>query len=410
MADYNITLDEQMVRELFLSSYESGALKDLLTQVLNQILEGRAQDLCGAALYEQTDERKDYRNGYRDRSLLTRFGKIELAVPRLRGQSVLGEGLIENYSRSEQALMAGVAEMVISGVSSRKVDAVALTLFGESISKSQVSRVVKMLDPVVEEFRQRPLDEYYPFLIVDAMYIDVRKDGTPVSKALYIAIAINTSGRREIVGIAVCDRESKESYREFFKSIKERGLERIDLAVSDSHEGLVEALKAEFLGASWQRCQTHFSKNMRDKCPKKVWGEAKEMLTAIYTARNIEEARRQRDEALFLLVKEAPKAAELLDSAFDDVTAVFSIPLKYRKKLRTSNMIERLNEEIRRRERPIRIFTNDDSVIRILGTVAMEIHDKWAVERVLFDMGEYFGPCLTSVEKTSRDESERRAA
>jgi len=411
MATYNITLDEEMARELFLSSYTEGAMKELLTQILNQVLDARATDLCGAEPYEQSVERTDYRNGYRDRSLITRFGKIELSVPRLRGQSVLGEGLIEGYNRSEQALMAGIAEMVINGVSTRKVDAVAQALFGTSISKSQVSRVLKMLDPVVEEFRQRPLCEWYPFLIVDAMYIKVRESDKVVSKALYLAIAINEAGKREIIGVTVNDRESKESYREFFKGLKARGLKRIDLAVSDSHEGLVEALKEEFTGSSWQRCQTHFTKNMRDKCPKRIWAEAKEMLTSIYTARNIEEARRQRDETLSFLTKEAPKAAELLDGAFDDITAVFALPLKYRKKLRTSNMIERLNEEIRRRERPIRIFPSDDSVIRILGALAMEIHEKWAIQRLDFSMDEYLEQHLASLQEANKTkDSERRAA
>ena len=411
MATYNITLDEAMARELFLSSYTKGAMRELLTQVLTQILDARATDLCGAGPYEQSDERTDYRNGHRDRSLITRFGKIVLAVPRLRGQSVLGEGLIESYSRSEQALMAGIAEMVINGVSTRKVDTVAQALFGTSISKSQVSRVLKTLDPVIEEFRQRPLCEWYPFFIVDAMYIKVREAGRVVSKALYIAVAINRSGKREVVGITLNDRESKESYKEFFKGLKARGLKRIDLAVSDSHEGLVEALKEEFTGSSWQRCQTHFTKNMRDKCPKRIWAEAKEMLTGIYTAKNTEEARRQKDEALSFLAKEAPKAAELLDGAFDDITAVFALPLRYRKKLRTSNMIERHNEEIRRRERPIRIFPSDDSVIRILGTLAMEIHEKWTTQRLDFSMDEYLEQCLVPVQEANKvKECERRAA
>jgi len=411
MATYNITLDEEMARELFLSSYTEGAMRELLAQVLNQILDARATDLCGAEPYEQSDERTDYRNGYRERSLVTRFGKIALVVPRLRGQSVLGEGLIESYSRSEQALMAGIAEMVVNGVSTRKVDTVAQALFGTSISKSQVSRVCKMLDPAIEEFRSRPLCEWYPFLIVDAMYIKVREAGKVVSKALYMAVAINRAGKREVIGAALNDKESKESYREFFRGLKARGLKGIDLAVSDSHEGLVEALKEEFTGSSWQRCQTHFSRNMRDKCPKRIWSDVKEMLTGIYTARNIEEARRQKDEVLSLLTKEAPKAAELLDDAFDDITAVFSLPLKYRKKLRTSNMIERLNEEIRRRERPVRIFPSDGSALRILVTVAMEIHERWATQRVDFCMDEYFDqrPALTQDTSTTT-ESGRRAA
>jgi len=408
MATYNITLDEEKTRELFLSSYTEGVMKELLTQILNQILDARATDLCGAEVYEQTDGRKDYRNGYRDRSLITRFGKIELAVPRLRGQSVLGEGLIENYSRSEQALMVGIAEMVINGVSTRKVDTVALALFGTSISRSQVSRVCKLLDPVVEEFKNRPLDEWYPFLIVDAMYIKVKENGKSISKALYLAIAINKKGKREIIGISLNRQESKESYKEFFKGLKARGLKRIDLAVSDSHEGLVAALKEEFTGSSWQRCQTHFSKNMRDKCSKEIWSEAKEVLTSIYTARNIAEARRQRDELLAFLEKREPKAAELLDSAFDDITAVLVLPLRYRKQLRTSNMIERLNEEIRRRERPIRTFPSDDSVIRILGAVAMEIQERWQAQRLDFNMEEYLSQHLVSVQGGSNAEKEER--
>jgi len=243
------------------------------------------------------------------------------------------------------------------------------------------------------------------------MYIKVWDGDKPVSKALYIAIAINPDGKREVVGIAVYDRESKASYKEFLKGLKARGLARIDLAVSDSHEGLVEALREEFLGSSWQRCQTHFSKNMRDKCPKSIWAEVKELLGAIYNARNSSEARRQKDELLAYLLDKAPKAAELLDNAFDDISAVFALPLKYRKSLRTSNPIERFNEEIRRREHPIRIFPSDDSVLRILGSVAMEIHDKWSAGRLVFSMDEYFDKQLkTAAVTASTDQKERRVA
>lgn len=390
MTQYHITLEEGLVRNLLMGDEVDKILRNIMEQLLNQFLEARSTDICGAELYEQSEERSAYRNGYRERSLVTRFGKIELLVPRVRGHSALTEGFIEKYKRSEQALIAGIAEMVVSGVSTRKVDDVAQALFGMSISKSQVSRICGVLDPIVNEFRDRPLDEYYPFMIVDAMYLKVREDSRVVSKALYVAIGINTMGYREILGFSVMDKETKESYAGFFEGLNRRGLGKIDLCVSDDHTGLVTAFKEKFLGASWQRCQTHFSRNMLDKTPKKHWPEVKERLKEIYTARNLEKAKEYKDEMFERLREIAPKAAELLDEGFDDIAAIFALPAKYRTKLRTSNLIERMNEELRRRERPIRIFTNEASVLRILGTVIMEIHEKWKVSKLEFDMKEYF--------------------
>ena len=387
MTQYNITVNEEMVRELFLSGCE-GAIKDLMELVLNQLLISRAEDKCNAKPYEQTEERTDYRNGYRERDYFTRLGKLELQVPRLRTQSV-ADDLFGRYKRSEQAIIAGIAEMVVKGVSTRKVNAVAEALFGCGISKSQVSRMCAELDPVVAEFRNRPLEKWYPFGVVDAIYLKVREDDRVVSKALYVAIGVNAMGRREVLGFMMSTKETKAAYIEFFKSLKARGLERFDLVTSDDHDGLREAIKQEFLGASWQRCQTHFSRNMLDKTPKKMWQEMKEMLHDIYTAPTIEKARERKAEAVQMLQERAPEAATLLDESFDDITAVFSLPLKYRKKMRTSNGIERVNEEIRRRDRAIRIYPSDGSVMRIIGTVLMEQSDAWQTDRLYFDMTEY---------------------
>ena len=387
MTQYNITLSEEMVRAMFLSGCE-GVMKDLVEQVLNQLLISRAEDQCNAKPYEQTEERMDYRNGTRERGFNTRLGKITLEVPRLRTQSVI-DGLFEKYKRSEQAIIAGVAEMVVKGVSTRKVNAVAEELFGSGISKSQASRMCAVLDPVVAEFRSRPLDKWYPFGVVDAIYLKIREDGRVISKALYIAIGVNAEGRREVLGFMMSTKETKAAYVEFFKSLKARGLERFDLVTSDNHDGLREAIKQEFLGASWQRCQTHFTRNMLDKVPKKMWQETKEMLHDIYTAPTIEKARERADEAVKRLSEFAPKAATLLDESFDDITAVFSLPLKYRKKMRTSNGIERVNEEIRRRDRALRIYPSDDSVMRIIGTVLLEQSEAWRTDRVYLDMAEY---------------------
>lgn len=389
MTQYNISISEETVKGLFLEGIE-GVMKELMEQILNQLLEARAEERCNAKPYEQTDERTDYRNGIRTRSFTTRLGKIELAVPRLRTQSV-ADGLFESYQRSEQAIIAAIAEMVVKGVSTRDVDDVARALFGEGVSRSQASRMCKVLDPVVATFRSRDLDGYYPFIIVDALYLKVRDGSRVVSNALYIALGVNTSGRREVLGFSLADTETKAGYKEFFSSMKERGLRRTDLVVSDDHTGLREAIKEEFLGASWQRCQTHFSRNMLVRTPKAMWADVKSMLRDIYRAPDKDKARERMHEAVAALSGKAPKAAALLEEGFEDITAVFSLPYKYRAKLRTSNAIERVNGEIRRRDRALRIYPSEASVMRIVGTLLLEIHDGWHDGRLYLDMAEYLG-------------------
>jgi len=387
MKQYNISLTEETVKGIFLEGAD-GFLRELMEQVLNQLLEARAEDKCNARPYEQTDGRTDYRNGTRERGFTTRLGKIVLEVPRLRSQSV-AEGLFEAYRRSEQAIVAAVAEMVVKGVSTRDVDDVARALFGEGVSKSQASRMCAALDPVVAEFRSRALAEYYPFVVVDAVYLDVRDGGRVVSCALYVALGVNTAGRREVLGLSLAGEETKACYKEFFKGLKARGLARVDLVVSDSHDGLREALKEEFLGASWQRCQTHFTRNMLDATPKSMWAEVKGMLHDVYYAPTAAKARERMREAVGALSERAPKAAALLEDAFDDITAVLALPQRYRAKLRTSNAIERVNGEIRRRDRALRIYPGEGSVMRVIGTLLMEMHEGWQEGRVYLDMAEY---------------------
>jgi transposase-like protein len=370
MQEYSISLDANMVKDVLLNPDRDGVLARLLELVVNQLLSIRAEQLCNAAPWEQTEDRVDYRNGTRSRSLITRIGKIVLAVPRLRDQPFTTE-LFESYKRSEQALIEAVAEMVVKGVSTRGLTDVAETLMGTPISKSQVSRMCEVLDPVVREFRERPLNDYYPFVIVDAMYIKVRSAGKVVSKALYTAIGVNVQGYKEVLGFLVAENETKGQYTEFFRSLMARGMKRVDLVVSDDHAGLTQAVREVFVGAMWQRCQTHFSKNVLDKTPKKLWGDVKVMLRDINTAPDIDTARQRKDVVVTKLAALAPKAAKLIDDSFDDIAAVFALPAAYRQSLRTSNIIERVNEELRRRERPLRIFPSDDSVARIIGTVLM---------------------------------------
>ena len=389
MKEYSITMSGEAFNSLFLNGLEV-VVRELLELVLNQLLEARATDLCNAEPYEQTDGRLDYRNGHRERTFTTRLGKLELTVPRLRSQSV-ADGLFESYKRSEQAIVATIAEMVVKGVSTRDVDDIARELFGEGVSKSQASRMCAVLDPVVAEFRSRELDGYYPFVFFDAIYLKVREGGRVVSNALYIALGVNTKGYREVLGFHLQRSETKHGYKDFLSSLKQRGLEKVDLVVSDDHAGLREAAKEMFLGSSWQRCLTHFTKNMRALVPSPMWADAKAMLNDICSAPSKAKARGRMREALGWLEEKAPKAATLLEDAFEDITAVLALPLKYRVKLRTTNVLERANGEVRRRERVIRVFPSEGSVMRIIGTLLLEMHEGWQKGRLYLDMGEYLG-------------------
>ncbi len=225
--------------------------------------------------------------------------------------------------------------------------------------------------------------------MVDAMYIKVRDNHKIRSKGLLIAIGITDQGQREIIGFHLSETESETSWSDFFESLTQRGLKSPDLIVSDNHKGLVNAIKKQFQGSSWQRCQTHFSRNLLDKTPKSVQPELKEDIRLVYEASNLDSARKIKNQLMDKYTDKAPKAMALLDESFDDITSVFALPLKYRKKLRTTNGIERLNQEIRRRERVIRIFPNEDSAIRLLGALLMEHNEKWSTGRKYLDMTVY---------------------
>lgn len=230
----------------------------------------------------------------------------------------------------------------------------------------------------------------------------VREDHRVQSRGLLIAIGVNEEGYREIIGFQVSNTESESSWGELFSSLKERGLKDVHLIISDNHKGLVKAARRHFQGATWQRCQTHFSRNMLDHTPKALQPEIKEDLRQLYEAIDIDSARKVRDEIMDKYETKAPKAASLLDEAFDDITAVLAVPLKYRKRLRTTNGVERLNQEIRRRERVIRIFPNEASVIRLMGALLMEQDEKWQAGRKYFDMDLYY---QTANNKASRGDT-----
>lgn len=386
MAQYNITLNDDVLKDLFTG--DVGTSK-LLEQVLNQVLQAQAAEQVQAMPYERSDERQGYRNGTRPHAITTRVGTLTLKVPRLRNGNFSTE-LFARYQRSEQALVLALVEMVIQGVSTRKISAITEELCGAEFSKSTVSDLCKRLDPIVEGWNNRNLREKrYPFVLVDAIVLKIREDGRVRSRAAMIATGINEEGYREILGIMLGDSESEACWSEFFSWLKSRDLRGTDIVVSDSHSGLVKALRAQFQGCTWQRCQTHFMRNFLGATPKPLHDELYGRVRAILDAPDLKTARLLYDQVVVDYGDKAPKAIAVLDNGFDDITAVLSLPEKYRKRLRTTNGMERLNEEIRRRERVIRIFPNRNSAIRLVGALLMEMDEKWQTGHKYLDMAEY---------------------
>ena len=295
MAQVHLTLENDILKDLMLGNRED-AVSKLLGKVFDAVLKAQASEQLNAEPYERSDDRNSYRNGYRMRSMTTRVGTLVLHVPKFRNGTFSTE-LFSSYQRSEKALLLSLMEMVIQGVSTRKISEITETLCGTSFSKSTVSALCQELDPIVEGFRNRPLDRQYPFLVVDAIYMKAREDGRIKSKGFLIAIGINEEGNREILGFTVADGESEEVWSDFFSSLKARGLRNVDLITSDNHGGLKKAIQKQFHGTSWQRCQTHFSKNLLDKTPPKIKAEIKASLTDLYNAPSLKDAQDRKEDA-----------------------------------------------------------------------------------------------------------------
>ena len=293
MAQLNITLNQEEIQALLLDD-RGEAFKQILQTSLNKILQAESAEQLKAAPYERSEERTDCRNGSRDRDLNTRVGRITLHVPRHR--NVPFKTLVfDNYSRSEAALVAGMAEMVVNGVSTRKVSRVMETLCGTSFSKSAVSDVCKDLETAVKEFQTRPLEGDYPFLTVDATYFKVRENSRIISKAFMIAYGTNAEGHREILGFGVYANESSATWTDFLLSLKKRGLTGLLMITSDAHEGILNAIGKVFPTVPWQRCQFHFSRNITDKAPKKYQTGLRAELQELFNCKTMAEARKVRD-------------------------------------------------------------------------------------------------------------------
>ncbi len=387
MALLNFTLDREFFTGLFKKDREE-AFGELMENLLNQFLIAESTEVLQADPYGRNEERTDYRNGFRERDIVCRIGKLTLRVPRHRNEP-FHSCMLDNYQRSEQALITTMIEMVVQGVASRNIEKITEELCGTKFSKATISRLCKALTEEVRAFKERPLEKDYPFVMVDAMYIKVREDHRVKSKGLMIALGINSDGRKEILGFEVCDGETEDLWSKFLRHLKNRGLKGVDLITSDNHAGLVAAIKEVFQGIGWQRCQFHFIRNILDASPKKYQAALGPEVRKVLQAETMEEARRAKKALMEEYEGCAPKAMKILDEGFEDAMNVMSLPLKYRKTLRTSNLLERENEEIRRREKVIRIFPNEESAERLLGAVLLDHHDDWKAISRVFDMKEY---------------------
>ena len=387
MTHYQVTVDAQTMQRLFSGDSQLG---QLLEAVVNQVLEAQVTEQLHAGPYERSDERRGYRNGYKPRTLTTRVGQLALRVPQVR-EGQFSTELFARYQRSEQALILTLMEMVVNGVSTRKVARITEELCGTSFAKSTVSDLCAGLDPVVTAWNERDLSAArMPFLLVDGLVLTVRAAGQVRALSALVAVGINEDGYREIVGLQLGDSESERSWMGFFTWLKARGLRNVDLVVSDHHGGLVNAVRIQFQGATWQRCQTHLSANVADATPKALQEEVHGRLRAIFEAPDPATARTLLATFVADFEHRAPAAVATLERGFDDATAVLALPVHYRTRLRTTNGVERLNEEIRRRERVIRIFPTRESALRLLGALLMEQDEAWTTGHRYFDMSAYW--------------------
>jgi transposase-like protein len=378
-----MALDQSALTEL-LDALRAGGdidfMRDAMQLVLQELIELEATQVIGAARYERTDGRTTHRNGSRSRLLSTKAGDVELAIPKLREGSFY-PSLLEPRRRIDKALWAVIMEAFVHGVSTRKVDDLVTALgIDAGVSKSQVSRICAELDVAVTEFRDRRLDHIeFPYVFLDATYVKAHEGARVVSKAIVVATGVAADGNREVLGVAVGDSEDKAFWTSFLRSLRARGLAGVRLVISDAHEGLRQSIEKVMLGAAWQRCRVHFLRNVLAKVPK---GSAEMVAAAVRTIFAQPDAAAvvdQLDVIAEKLGRQFPAVETMLRDAASDICAFASFPAAHWRKIWSTNPLERVNKEIKRRTNVVGIFPNEAGVLRLAGSVLLEIHDEWAV-------------------------------
>ena len=385
MADLQFTISEEKIQAML---FGERGIEVLTEELFNQLLQAEMTEHLGAAPGEQTKKRRGYRNGSYTRKLTSRVGTLELEVPRDRKGTFKTE-LFERYQRNEKALVLALMEMVVQGVSTRKVKKITDELCGRRFSRQTVSRLAQNLDEQVEAWAERKLEHSYPFLIVDAMQVKVRRQQAVRSTTVMIAVGVSGEGYREILGLKVGFSETGEGWRALFSDLKARGLSGVQMLTSDAHDGLRGAAQESFPGAIWQRCQAHFRRNVADRVPAISKERVHAMLDSILEAPSPADAREALERVSTELQEMAPAALAVLEDGFDDATAALALPEKYRRRLRTTNMVERFIEEIRRREKVVRIFPTMQAAWRLIGALCAEQHEEWAHGRRYLTMEAY---------------------
>jgi putative transposase len=357
-------------------------LRAMVQDFAQALMGAEADALCGAGYGERSPERVNIRNGYRERDWDTRAGTIELAIPKLRQGSYFPDWLLQPRRRAEQAFVSVIADAYLAGVSTRRVEKLVQQLGVERMSKSQVSRLAKSLDQIVEDFRTRPLDGApYPYLVLDALEVKCREGGRTVNVCVVHAVAVNRDGFRESLGLDVVTTEDGAGWLAFLRSLVARGLSGVRLVTSDAHPGLVDAIAATLPGAAWQRCRTHFMRNLLTRVPRSAQSFVATMVRSIFAQPDAESVREQHGRIVAQLEGRFPEAAALLDEAGPEILAFTGFPKEHWRQLWSNNSLERLNREIRRRTDVVGIFPDRPAIVRLVGALLAEQHDEWAVAR-----------------------------
>jgi transposase-like protein len=356
-------------------------LRTMLTEMVNILMNAEIDGVCGAGYRERTDERVNSRNGYRGRPWDTRAGTIDLQIPKLRHGTYFPGWLLEPRRRAEKALTAVVAEAYLQGVSTRRVEDLVQSLGIEKLSKSQVSVLAKELDGVVKSFRERPLTGAFKYLWLDALVLKCREGGRIVNVACLVGVGVNDDGRREILGLDVVTAEDGAGWLAFLRGLRARGLKGVELVISDAHPGLKDAISSVLRGAAWQRCRTHFIRNLLTRVPKAAHGIVATYVRTIFAQPDAESVRAQHARTVEHLRGRFQRAADMLADAAEELLAFTAFPKEHWRQIWSNNPQERLNREIRRRTDVVGIFPNREAIIRLVGAVLCEIHDDWAVVR-----------------------------
>jgi putative transposase len=370
----NVTLDVTQMKSVLME--QKDFLQPVVQEAVQAILELEMEECLQAGRHERTDQRLGYRSGYYRRRLITRVGTMVLRVPQDRAGHFSTQ-VFEQYQRSEKALVAALAQMYVQGVSTRKVAAITEELCGHEFSASSISTITARLDEQLAQFSRRPLTEAFPYVVVDARYERVREGGVIGSRAILIALGIDWEGRRQVLAVEYAQRESQNSWKEFLVQLKERGLQGVQLVVSDDHPGLKAAIREVLSGVWWQRCYVHFLRNTLDYLPRKADDDCLQELRWMYERRNVEEARRDLKQWLEKWGGKYPKLCAWVETNIEETWTFYRLPVVHHKHLKSTNLLERFNQEIKRRTLVVRIFPDEASCLRLVRAVAAEQHEEW---------------------------------